>query len=104
MARDLRHDMSRRAETIAAEPRRSTDRRVSRDLERAVTDQSGAQQRRRLGIAIALGDGKHVARIGHRVLSVAAVDLIAGEERVIAEIFAARAAIEAGAVGVAEPR
>src|SRR6476620_12228050 len=47
---------------------------------------------------------KAVARVGHRVGGVAAVDLVAGEEGVVAEIFLMVAAIGASAVGEAEPR
>src|SRR5689334_23071612 len=90
--------MGRRAEAIDAKPLARPCK-----LKRAVADQPGAKERRGLRVAIAVGNRKHVARIRHRVLGIAAVDLIAGEERVIAEILRSLAAIGAGAVGVAEP-
>jgi hypothetical protein len=50
-----------------------------------------------------LGQGEHEARIGDRFLRVAAVDLVAGEARLVAQVFPARAAMEAGAAAPAEP-
>ena len=97
--RHLRHDMGRGAEAIDAEARR-----VAGHLQRAVADQPGAEQRRCFGVAVAFRQMEAVARVGDRVRGVAAVDLVAGEARAVAEIFAAVAAIGAGAVGPAEPR
>ena len=56
--------------------------RVAGHAQRAVADQPGAQQRRGLGVAVAVGQRKAVARVGDGVLGVAAVDLVAGEARV----------------------
>ncbi len=99
MARDLRHDMRSRAEAVDAEALARTS-----ELQRAVADQPGAEQRRGFGVAIAVRNRKHVACVGHGVLGIAAVDLVAGEARMVAEIFGALAAIGACAVGIAEPR
>ena len=47
---------------------------------------------------------KGVARVGDSRAGIAAIDLVAGEARVIAEVLLATPAIEARAVGPAEPR
>ena len=64
--------------------------RVPGQLQRAVADQPGAEQRRRLGVAIAVRQLEGVARVGDRVVGIAAVDLVAGEARVVAEILLTR--------------
>ena len=69
------------------------------EFERTVADQPGAEQRRGLGVAIGLGELEGVARVGNGVAGIAAVDVIAGEARVVAEILLAQAAITTGAVG-----
>ena len=96
--------MGRGAEAVNAETRQLAAERLAGMLERAVADQSGAEQRRRLGVAIGGRQLEAVARVGDGVFGIAAVDLVAGEERVVAQILLAAAAIEAGAVGMSEPR
>ncbi len=68
-----------------------------------MTDQSRAQQRRRFDVREVVGNSKAVVRIGHRILRIAAVDLITREPRRIAEIFTAFPAVAAVAARVAEP-
>ena len=92
------------AEAVDAETRQLAAERLAGELERAVADQPGAEQRRRLRVAIGWRQLEAVARVGDGVLGIAAVDLVAGEARVVAEILLAAAAIEARAVGRAEPR
>ena len=98
IARHLGDDVRRRAEAVDAEPLG-----VARHAQAAVADQPGAQQRRRLGVAVAAGERKAVAGVGDRVLGVAAVDLVAGEAGVRAQVLLARPAVAASAAGPAEP-
>src|SRR5207247_1119511 len=98
VARHLRHEMRRRAEAVQPQPLP-----VPRGHERAVADQPGTEERRSLGVAVALGQGEAVARVGHRVLGVPAVDLIAREARPLAQVLAGRAAEAALAARPAEP-
>ncbi len=98
-AGDLGDDMRGSAEAVDAETRG-----IAGELQRAIADQPGAKQRRRLGVAVALGQLEGEARVGARVLGIAAVDLVAGEARVVAKILLAAPAIETGAVGMAQPR
>src|SRR2546422_10662060 len=86
VARHLRHQMRRRAEAVQPQPLP-----VPRGHERAVADQPGTEERRSLGVAVAPGQGKAVARVGHRVLGVTAVDLVAREARPLAQVLARRA-------------
>src|SRR5688500_15388816 len=65
---------------------------------------TGAEQRRCFGVAVAIGQMKAVARVCDRVRGIAAIDLVAGKARAIAEILLSVAAIGAGAVGRPEPR
>ena len=93
----LRDDVCGRAEAINAQPAR-----VAGQPQSAVADQAGAQQRRqRRGIAI--GQREAVARVGDSEFGVTAVDLITGEARRIAQIFAAAHAEAALAASPAEP-
>jgi hypothetical protein len=59
VTRDLRHDMRGRAEAVNAD-----SFRVAGFDERTITNQSGAQQRRRLRIGIKLGQQKAIRRPG----------------------------------------
>ena len=90
VARDLRDDVRRGAEAVEAEPLR-----VAREPQRAVADQPGAEQRRRLHVGVAVRDREAEALVGDRVLRVAAVEVVAGEARAVAEVLAARAAVAA---------
>src|SRR4029078_10386475 len=103
MARHLRHDVRRGAKAVDGEPRRLPRNRLARHLERTIADQPCAEQRGGFRVAIAFRNRKDIARVGNRVLGIAAVDLVAGETRIVAKILAARPAIEARAVGEAEP-
>src|SRR5690606_15025514 len=75
-----------------------------RHAERAVADQAGAKQRRRLHVAGPLRNAKAVGCVGDRILGVAAVDLVAGEARPVAQVLMAAHAVGADSAGVAEPR
>jgi hypothetical protein len=96
--------MGRGAEAEYAEPRQLAAERLAGKLQRAVADQTSAEQRRRLGVVIAAWQLEAVARVGGRVLGIAAVELVTGEARVVAQILLAAPAIETGAVGRAQPR
>ena len=99
MPRDLSHDVRRRAKAVKAE-----SLRISRLAERAVADQSRAEQWRSAHIIVVVRNSKTETRIGRDVLGIAAVDRVAGEERAPAEILAARAAEIAFAASPSEPR
>src|SRR5437762_1265454 len=99
MPRDLGHDVSGRAKTIKAD-----SLRISRFAERAVADQSRAEQWRCAHIIVAVRNPKTETRIGRDVLGIAAVDRVAREAGAPAEILAARAAEIAFAAGPSEPR
>ena len=91
--------MRRRAEPVEAEPLG-----VARQAQRPEADQAGAEQRRRLEIRVAVGNREAEALVGDRVLRVAAVERVAGEARVVAEVLAPRPAVAARAAGPAQPR
>src|SRR5205085_492588 len=99
VTRDLGDDVRRHAEAVEAEPLA-----VARQPQRAVADQPGAEQRRRLLVGIALGDREAEALGGDGVLRVAAVEVVAGEPGRVAEVLAAAAAVAARPVRPAEPR
>src|ERR1043165_795758 len=98
MPGDLGHDMGSGTETVDTETLR-----LAGHAQRAVADKAGAQQRGRLDVGIALRQGKAVCGLCRRVFGVAAVDLVAGEARGVAEVLVLRDAVGAGAAGVAEP-
>src|SRR5512145_1487730 len=81
-ARDLRQDVRGRAEAVEAD-----DFRILGFPIAAKTDQPGTKQRRRLGVAVALGDRQAEALLGDQVLGIAAVEMTAGEARSFAEVF-----------------
>ena len=98
VAGDLRHDVRRGAEAVDAE---GLGR--ARHAMRAVADQPGAEERRGIGIAVAVRDAEAVAVVGEDEVLVAAVEMAAGEARVVAEILLAGMAEAAAAAGAAEP-
>ncbi len=97
--RDLRDDMRRRAETVDADGLRRP-----RHLQRAPADEPGAEQRRQSRGLGALGQRETVGSVGDRMGGVAAVARIAGEERVVAKIFARAHAIGTMPASMTEPR
>ena len=99
MARDLGDDVRGRAEPVEAEALR-----VAGQPQRAVADQSRAEERRGLQIRITLREREAEALVGDRVLRVAAVAVVAGEARPVAEVLASARAVAAVAVRPAEPR
>ena len=95
----LDDDVGRGAEAVEPEPLG-----VAREAERAVADQPGAEERRRLQVVVGVRDRQAVALVGDHPLRVAAVEVVAREAGRLAEVLAAREAIAAGAVRPAEPR
>ena len=75
---DLREDVRGGAEAVEADAGR-----LAAHPQRAVADQPGAQQRRRLLIAVAGGEREAVALVRDRVLRVAAVDVPSRELRAL---------------------
>ena len=78
--------------------------RLAGHAQTAVADQPGAHQRRCLNIAVSGVDRKAIALVGDGQLGIAAIDLIAGKTRAVAQILTAAAAIVANPAGPAEPR
>ena len=97
-AGDLRDNVRRGAETVEAKPLG-----VAGHSQRPVADQAGAEQRRDLEIGVAVGKREAEALVGDGELRVAAVDVVAGEARSIAQVLAAAPAVAAHAAGPAEP-
>ena len=95
---DLAEDVGGGAEAVEADPLGLADQ-----AQRPVADQPGAEQRRRLLVRVALRERQAEALVGDGQLGVAAVEVIAGEAGVVAEVLAAGAAVAALAVGPAEP-
>ena len=101
VARHLNRDVRGRAETVKSEPPAALD---SGKAQTPKADDPGAQQRRGLFIGKRFGNRIN-ERLGcDRVFGVAAVDRVAGERRMIAEIFPAGAAEFAGEVRAVKPR
>ena len=79
VARNLCDDMRRRAESEKA------DTFCVAGLEqRTITNQSGAQQRRRLGVRIEIGEQETKSVVCQREFGIAAIQCIAGEPRLAA--------------------
>jgi hypothetical protein len=97
VGRHLDEDVRRRAESMP-------DRRASPAARYAVPDETGAQQRRRLRVGVAVRELEHEARVGDGVIGITAIDVISGEARVDAEILAIALAVLALVARIAEPR
>lgn len=91
-------DISRSAETVNADALR-----VARHAQRAIADQAGAQQRRRLDVAVLLRQVKAVAAVGNGALRETAVYRVAGKTGIVAKIFPRRQAVAAMPARVANP-
>ena len=91
--------MRRRAKPVQPD----ASRIVAGHAQCSKADQSRAEQRRRFGVGIALGNAKTVASIGNSIFGIAAVDLVPGKARRGAEVFLAAAAKLAFAAGPSEP-
>ncbi len=63
-----------------------------------------AQSKGGFHVAGTIGNGEAVIGFGNSVLGIAAVDLVAGEARLVRQVLAALAAVGANAAGMAEPR
>src|SRR5256885_15752954 len=86
------------AETVNAEPTGIAGFPIG-----TIAEHAGAKQRRNIDIVVILRQTKTVARVSHSELRVAAVDVVAGEFSIIAEVFAIRSTISTIAIGPAEP-
>ena len=98
MARDLRDDVHGGAEAVETEPLA-----VARQAQRPISNQPRAEERSRVKVGVAIGQGKAKALVGNRILGVAAVEVVAGELRAVAKILLAGPAIATLSVGPAEP-
>ncbi len=94
----LRQQVGGGAEAVQAEPAALAGRATG-----AVADQPGAQQRGGLRIGVAVGNGKAEARIGQCVLGIAAIHGVAGEQRLLAQVLQAAAAVVALPAGAGQP-
>src|SRR5438552_17131335 len=106
---DLRNQMGRIPESVNAEAAGITCFPI-----RSIAEHSGTKQRRssrlrqgrfggQVDIEKFVWEMKAISRVGHGELGIAAVKSITGQSRVIAKIFAVRPAINALAIGPAEP-
>jgi hypothetical protein len=98
--RDLEHHVSRGAEAVEGEP---TPGGHLAPAQRAVADDPGAEERRRVGIGEHRGNGVRERLGHHRQLRIAAVGVVARVAGRGAEVLGARPTGRAGAVGVTEP-
>src|SRR5262249_58419005 len=98
MAQDLGDEVRGGAEAVEADALR-----VAGETQRPVADQPGAEERGCLGVAERGRQREHEARIGHGVLGVAPVALVAGEAGIGTEILRPAAAEAAATAGPAEP-
>jgi len=89
--------------TAKAVETHSLARLDARHTEAAKTDDAGAEQGRDVDIVETGGQGKCEIGADERVFGVASVDAIAGEDRLIAEIFHVVAAVPAVAIDAAHP-
>ncbi len=94
----LRNQVCRRAEPIEPE-----SFRVARGAQRAIADEPGAKQWRRLQIRVGGREREAEPRLGARVLSIAPVQLVAGEDRLDAQVLSARSTEATRAARVAKP-
>ena len=99
MARDLRDDVRRCAEAVQPEPLG-----VAGEPQRAIADQTGAEEGRAADREEVRRQRIAVALVRERVLGVAAVAVVTRELRAVAEVLLAGAAVAAVAVGPTEPR
>ena len=99
MGGDLADDVRGRAEAVKAQAFR-----VVRHAQAAVADEARAKQRRGVLVRIGIGNRKAEALVRDGEPGIAAVERVAGEPGVFAEVFAAGAAVAAGAAGPAQPR
>ena len=90
--------MRRGAETVYADTFG-----IARGRQRPVADQSGAQQRGGLRIGIVIGQRETIILVGSRVFRVTAVQRVAGETRLVAQVLAPAQAKAAMPAGVAQP-
>jgi len=99
MTRDLGDDMRGCAKAVDADPLR-----VARHGQRAIADESRAQQWRRFHVRISLRQMKAVTAVGDRALGVTAIDRIPRNTRFIAQILATGETVTAVTTGMAYPR
>ena len=96
--RNLSDDMGGGAEAVDADRFRRT-----RHLQRAPADETRAQQRRERRRIAGLGQRKTVGRVGDGMGRIAAIARVAGEERIVAQIFARAQTVGAMPAGMAKP-
>ncbi len=98
--RHLNRHVRGRAEPVEAEAPALLD---AGETQAAEADNAGAEQRGRVLIGEAIGNGVDEIFGCDDIFGVAAIDGVAGEFRMVAEILGARAAIAADAVGAMQP-
>src|SRR5207245_2009499 len=89
VARDLQRDVGRGAEAEECEPLSGLE---TRDAQSPVPDDPGTQERRRLLVGVRGGQNVDEVLWRNDVLGIAAVGMIAGEARAVAEVLLAPAA------------
>src|SRR5690606_3877250 len=91
------------AEAVKAEREVPITYTFGRHAVAAPADQACTEPRRDLGVIAGFTEREAIARIGDRVAGEAAVARIAGEQRRVAQVLLAAAAISALTAGRAEP-
>jgi uncharacterized protein YjhX (UPF0386 family) len=76
---------------------------LARHAVAAPANETGTEKRREIAIIHVVRQGEAVSCIRHHVARIAAIACVAGEQRAIAEVLAAFAAIRTHAAGEAEP-
>ena len=100
MPRHLNRNVGRSPEAIETQPFARLD---AAHTKRAVADDAGAEQRRRLLVGELLGDAIHEGCRRHKVFGVAAVDVPAGKRCLLTEVLSPNKAEAASPTRFAEP-
>ena len=95
---NLRNEVRGRAESVDAKRSGLRGHRIG-----AIPDKAGAQERSGVQVVVAVRQWKDETRVGGREFRVTAVDLVAGEARLGAEVFTPRYAECAMSARRAEP-
>ena len=94
----LGREVGRRPEPVDAEALG-----VTCSDEATIADETGAEERGGMRVVVGRWKGEAEPRVGHGVLGIAAVDVVAGESRAVTEVLSSGRAVDAFTAGPAEP-
>src|SRR5437879_11884435 len=100
MAGKLEHQMRRSAESIEAQPRVGVS---AAQTIRTIADHTRAKQRSRIFVRKILGNRMRKIFADHGMFSIASINVVSGELRVIAEILKPVAAVATNAISRVQP-